>query len=171
MAVRIRLRRMGSKKRPFYRFVAADSRYARDGRFLETLGYYNPMEKPAKINVEPEKVFKWLKNGAQMSETVTSLFKQIKLLDKWEKVRAGESGDDIEIKNTIRERKKRSLKAKAAATEIKEEPAEEVATTVITKEPTAKAATTEITEEPTKEAAPETTEEPSTKEPGETDNS
>ena len=171
MAVRIRLRRMGAKKRPFYRFVAADSKYARDGRFLETLGYYNPMEKPAKISIEPEKVFKWLKNGAQMSETVTSLFKQIKLLDKWEKVKAGESGDDIEIKSTIRERKKRSLKAKAAATEIKEEPTEEAATPEIKVEPAAEAATPEIKEEPTKEAAPETTEEPSTKDASEADNS
>jgi len=86
---------MGAKKRPFYRFVAADSKYARDGRFLETLGYYNPMEKPAKVSVAPEKVFKWLKNGAQMSETVASLFKQIKLLDMWEKVKAGDARRDL----------------------------------------------------------------------------
>jgi small subunit ribosomal protein S16 len=145
LAVRIRLRRMGAKKRPFYRFVAADSRCARDGRFLETLGYYNPMEKPAKVNVEAEKVFKWLKDGAQMSETVASLFRQIRLLDKWEKVKAGESGDSIEIKNTIRERRKRRVKAKAASTEI--------------------------TDETTEEAAPETTEETSTEEASETDNS
>ncbi len=111
---------MGAKKRPFYRFVAADSRYARDGRFLETLGYYNPMERPAKLVVKEESIFKWLKEGAQMSETVNSLFRQINLLAKWEKVKAGESGDDIEIKTTIRERSKRKKKKKPATTEITE---------------------------------------------------
>ena len=121
MAVRIRLRRMGSKKRPFYRFVAADSRYARDGRFIETLGYYNPIEKPAKVVTKTERIIEWLKNGAQMSETVQSLFRQINLLDKWEKVKAGESGDDIEIKTEIRERKKRKKKQAAAAAEEKPE--------------------------------------------------
>ena len=120
MAVRIRLRRMGAKKRPFYRFVAADSRFARNGRFLETLGYYNPMERPAKLVVKEESIFKWLKEGAQMSETVNSLFRQINLLAKWEKVKAGESGDDIEIKTTIRERSKKKKKKKPATTEITE---------------------------------------------------
>jgi small subunit ribosomal protein S16 len=111
---------MGAKKRPFYRFVAADSRFARDGRFLETLGYYNPMERPAKLVVKEESIFKWLKEGAQMSETVNSLFRQINLLAKWEKVKAGESGDDIEIKTTIRERSKKKKKKKPATTEITE---------------------------------------------------
>jgi len=118
LAVRIRLRRMGSKKRPFYRFVATDSRAPRDGRFIEVLGYYNPIEKPAKVVVHQEKIFKWLKNGAQMTETVASLFKQINVLDKWEKIKSGETGDDITITDTIRERKKRTKKTKkASATE------------------------------------------------------
>jgi len=121
LAVRIRLRRMGAKKRPFYRFVAADSRYARNGRFLETLGYYNPMETPAKVVVKQDEIFKWLKEGAKMSETVNSLFRQINLLSKWEKVKAGEAGDDIEIKTTIRERSKRKKRKKAATTETVEE--------------------------------------------------
>jgi small subunit ribosomal protein S16 len=125
LAVCIRLRRMGAKKRPSYRFVAADSRYARDGRFLETLGYYNPMERPAKLVVKQESVFKWLKEGAQMSETVNSLFRQINLLAKWEKVKAGQSGDDIEIKTTIRERSKKKKKKKPATTEITEAETEE----------------------------------------------
>jgi small subunit ribosomal protein S16 len=111
---------MGAKKRPFYRFVAADSRFARDGRFLETLGYYNPIERPAKVKIDEQKVFKWLKEGAQMSETVASLFRQVNLLAKWEKVKSGETGDDIELKTEIRERHKRRKKTKAAA-EIKEE--------------------------------------------------
>jgi small subunit ribosomal protein S16 len=109
---------MGSKKRPFYRFVATDSRAPRDGRFIEVLGYYNPIEKPAKVVVHQEKIFKWLKNGAQMTETVASLFKQINVLDKWEKIKSGETGDDITITDTIRERKKRTKKTKkASATE------------------------------------------------------
>ncbi|MBD3381668.1 MAG: 30S ribosomal protein S16 [candidate division Zixibacteria bacterium] len=115
MAVRIRLRRMGAKKRPFYRFVAADSRSPRDGRFIEILGYYNPIEKPAKVVVQEDKVFKWLQNGAQMTETVATLFKKINVLDKWEKIKAGESGDDIQVKDTIEERKKRTRRAKKAS--------------------------------------------------------
>jgi small subunit ribosomal protein S16 len=127
---------MGAKKRPFYRFVAADSRYARDGRFLETLGYYNPMERPAKVVVEEEKVFKWLKEGARMSETVNSLFRQINLLSKWEKVKAGESGESIEIKTTIRERTKKQKRKKAAAAEIPDAGTEEAKETAETKENT-----------------------------------
>ena len=118
MAVRIRLRRMGAKKRPFYRFVAADSKSPRDGRFIEVLGYYNPVEKPAKVVVHEEKILKWLSNGAQMSDTVRSLFRQISILTKWEKIKAGESGDDVTIKDTIQERTKKTKKAqKATATE------------------------------------------------------
>ena len=126
MAVRIRLRRMGAKKRPFYRFVAADSKSPRDGRFIEVLGYYNPVEKPAKVVVHEEKVLKWLNNGAQMSDTVRSLFRQISILTKWEKIKAGESGDDITIKDTIQERTKKTKKAqKATATEETETATEE----------------------------------------------
>lgn len=126
MAVRIRLRRMGAKKRPFYRFVAADSKSPRDGRFIEVLGYYNPVEKPAKVVVHEEKVLKWLNNGAQMSDTVRSLFRQISILTKWEKIKAGESGDDVTIKDTIQERTKKTKKAqKATATEETETATEE----------------------------------------------
>ena len=76
MAVKLRLRRMGSKKRPFYRVVAADSRYQRDGRFLEVCGYYDPMEKPYKVNIDREKIFDWLGKGAQMSDTVEGLLRK-----------------------------------------------------------------------------------------------
>lgn len=71
--VKIRLRRMGAKKAPFYRIVVADSRYPRDGRFIEEVGYYNPMTEPATIKVEEEKVQKWLASGAQPTETVKSI--------------------------------------------------------------------------------------------------
>ncbi|MBQ8523565.1 MAG: 30S ribosomal protein S16 [Clostridia bacterium] len=73
MAVKIRLRRMGAKKAPFYRIVVADSRYPRDGRFIEEVGYYDPMTEPATIKLDNEKVEKWLANGAQPTETVRSI--------------------------------------------------------------------------------------------------
>lgn len=73
MAVKIRLRRMGKKKAPFYRIVVADSRYPRDGRFIEEVGYYDPMTDPVTIKVDKEKVDKWLATGAQPTETVRSL--------------------------------------------------------------------------------------------------
>ena len=76
MAVKIRLRRMGAKKAPFYRIVVADSRYPRDGRFIEVIGYYNPLTDPAEIKVDAEKVEKWLANGAQPTDTVRALLKK-----------------------------------------------------------------------------------------------
>ena len=73
MAVKIRLRRMGAKKAPFYRVVVADSRYPRDGRFIEEIGYYNPMREPAEIKIDAEKAQKWIANGAQPTDTVKVL--------------------------------------------------------------------------------------------------
>ena len=76
MAVKIRLRRMGQKKAPFYRVVVADSRYPRDGRFIEEIGYYNPITEPAEIKIDAEKAKKWIANGAQPTETVKVLLKK-----------------------------------------------------------------------------------------------
>jgi len=76
MAVKIRLRRMGAKKNPFYRIVVADSRFPRDGRFIEEIGYYNPMEEPSVVKLDPEKAKKWIENGAQPTDTVRDLFKK-----------------------------------------------------------------------------------------------
>ncbi len=76
MAVKIRLRRMGAKKAPFYRIVVADSRSPRDGRFIEEIGYYNPCTEPSEIKVDVEKAQKWLKNGAQPTDTVKVLLKK-----------------------------------------------------------------------------------------------
>ncbi len=73
--VKIRLKRMGAKKAPFYRIVVADSRYPRDGRFIEEIGYYDPSTQPATVKVDAEKANKWIANGAQPTETVASLFK------------------------------------------------------------------------------------------------
>ena len=76
MAVKIRLRRMGAKKAPFYRIVVADSRYPRDGRFIEQVGTYNPMVEPALVEVDKDKVVSWIGNGAQPTDTVKRLLKQ-----------------------------------------------------------------------------------------------
>lgn len=76
MAVKIRLRRMGAKKAPIYRVVVADSRYARDGRFIEEIGFYNPLEEPSVFKIDAEKAKKWMANGAQPTETVRKLMKK-----------------------------------------------------------------------------------------------
>jgi small subunit ribosomal protein S16 len=82
MAVKLRLRRMGAKKNPFYRIVAADSRYPRDGRFIELVGTYNPLTKPAEVNVDEEKVIKWVKNGAILTDTVKDIFSKAGIMKK-----------------------------------------------------------------------------------------
>lgn len=76
MAVKLRLKRMGSKQSPFYRIVATDSRSPRDGRFIETIGYYNPTKQPAIVKVDSELALKWLGNGAQPSDTVRNILSQ-----------------------------------------------------------------------------------------------
>ena len=76
MAVKIRLRRMGAKKAPFYRIVVADSRYPRDGRFIEEIGIYNPTTDPAELKVDVERAQAWIKTGAQPTETVKALLKK-----------------------------------------------------------------------------------------------
>ncbi len=81
MAVKIRLRRMGAKKAPHYRIVVADSRYPRDGRFIEEIGYYNPMTNPADVKIDSEKAKKWISNGAQPTDTVRDLLKKNGVID------------------------------------------------------------------------------------------
>ena len=76
MAVKIRLRRIGAKKAPFYRVVVADSRYPRDGRFIEEIGYYDPTKEPAIVNIDADKAKKWIGNGAQPTEPVKALLKK-----------------------------------------------------------------------------------------------
>ena len=76
MAVKIRLRRVGAKKTPFYRVVVADSRYPRDGRFIEEIGTYNPLVEPSEFKVDVEKTKKWIANGAQPTDTVKALLKK-----------------------------------------------------------------------------------------------
>ena len=76
MAVKIRLRRMGAKKAPFYRVIVADERSPRDGKFIDEIGYYNPLRDPAEIKIDAEKAEKWLNDGAQPTETVKSILKK-----------------------------------------------------------------------------------------------
>ncbi len=76
MAVKIRLRRMGAKKAPFYRIVVADSRYPRDGRFIEEIGTYNPTTTPSEVKVDADKAKQWIANGAQPTDTVKALLKK-----------------------------------------------------------------------------------------------
>ena len=80
MAVKIRLRRMGAKKAPFYRVVVADSRFPRDGRFIEEIGYYDPTKEPSVIKIDGEKAKKWIAKGAQPTDTVRALLKKTEVL-------------------------------------------------------------------------------------------
>ena len=81
MSVKIRLKRMGAKKAPFYRVVVADSRSPRDGKFIEEIGYYNPITEPAEIKIDGEKAKKWLSTGAQPSDTVRKLLKKTGIIE------------------------------------------------------------------------------------------
>ena len=83
MSVKIRLKRMGSKKRPFYRIVVANSRSPRDGRFIEKVGTYNPLVEPAQVELEEESIMNWLNNGAQPSDTVRTLLSQAGIMKKY----------------------------------------------------------------------------------------
>ena len=87
MAVKLRLKRMGAKKRPFYRIVAADSRSPRDGRFIETVGTYNPITEPAEIKIDEELALKWLGNGAQPTDTVRDLLSKQGIMKKYHEQR------------------------------------------------------------------------------------
>ncbi len=89
MAVKLRLRRMGAKKRPFYRIVAADSRSPRDGKFIEILGMYNPLSEPAELKVDEEKALKWLSEGAKPSDTVRDLFSKLGIMTKFHDQKGG----------------------------------------------------------------------------------
>ena len=89
MAVKIRLKRMGSKKRPFYRVVAADSRSPRDGRFIEEVGYYNPIVEPAEVKIDEEKALNWLSKGAIPTDTVKNLLSKAGIMKKFHEQKSG----------------------------------------------------------------------------------
>jgi len=98
LAVAIRLKRMGTKKRPFYRIVATDSRNRRDGRFIEELGYYDPLTNPPNINVKEDLFFKWMLRGAAPSENVESLMRRTGVMKKWLLVKEGVAADQIDAR-------------------------------------------------------------------------
>ena len=89
--VRIRLRRVGMKKQPSYRIVAADKESPRDGRFLEILGFYNPRTEPATIQLKEDRIYDWMSKGAQPSDSVRQIFQTAGVLERYERIKAGES--------------------------------------------------------------------------------
>lgn len=93
--VRIRLRRVGAKRQPVYRLVAADKESPRDGRFLEILGFYNPRTEPATIQLKEDRIYNWMSKGAQPSDSALALFKTVGLLDRYERFRKGESAETL----------------------------------------------------------------------------
>jgi small subunit ribosomal protein S16 len=120
LSVRIRLRRMGAKKKPFYRIVVADSRRARDGRFIEQIGYYDPTTNPPTMKVEADKANKWLGVGAQPSEVVTMLFRRTGVM---ENLKAVVAAGEPEVSKKAK--KKAEAQATAAAPVAEEAPAAE----------------------------------------------
>jgi small subunit ribosomal protein S16 len=127
LSVKIRLKRMGSKKRPFYRIVATDSRMPRDGRFIETLGYYDPMSNPVNVNIREDLVFKWMERGARPSDNTERILRNSGVLKKWSLLKQGVPRDQIETKyeelkasetppmDGVEREKKRAAKAAADA--------------------------------------------------------
>ena len=93
--VRIRFRRIGLKGQPSYRIVAADKEAARDGRFLEILGFYNPRTHPSTVNIKEDRVYEWMQNGAQPTESVAQVFKSAGVLDRFERFKHGEAVETL----------------------------------------------------------------------------
>lgn len=112
MSVRIRLRRVGKKKHPSYRLVVVDRRVKRDGRFIELVGFYDPMTEPHTINLKEERIIAWLKEGASYSDTVESLLRQAGVLKRWHELKTSAAAGE---KKTAKPEKKEG-KAKAGAT-------------------------------------------------------
>jgi small subunit ribosomal protein S16 len=167
MAVKIRLTRRGSTHHPFYRLVVADSRSRRDGRVVDTLGYYNPIPVPADVQVEGVKTLDWLKKGAQPSDTAKSLLKQIGVWQKFQLLKQGKSEEEaeaevakiLEIRSTKAAKTTEAVKAKQAAAKKSAPPPAEPEPETAVAEPEAPTAEAEpAAAEP--EAPAETTSEP-----------
>jgi len=124
LPIKIRLRRMGAKKRPFYRIVVADSRMPRDGRFIEEVGYYNSLVEPMVVNLKEERIYLWLERGAQPTETVKSLLKKVGLWAKWVVKKGGGDISEMEIASQAPGRKKGKRKGEETPPAVAEaEPA------------------------------------------------
>ena len=109
MAVKLRLKRMGAKKRPFYRIVAADSRSPRDGRFIEVVGTYNPIMKDSPVTIDDEKITKWIKNGAQPTDTVKNILRSAGVYAKLNATKAPK-------KETVKKEETKKVTPKKTAT-------------------------------------------------------
>lgn len=132
---------MGKKKQPFYRIVVADSRMPRDGRAVEELGTYNPVKRPGTVTLREERVYEWLKNGAEPSDTVNSLFRRLGVLHKYALIAAGKDASAVAIKTELTEQAKPSARAKKSAKAAKAEA--QAAEAEATPEPEAPAEATE----------------------------
>jgi small subunit ribosomal protein S16 len=126
--VRIRLRRVGAKGQPSYRVVAAEKESPRDGRFLEILGFYNPRTEPATIQLNESRIFEWMGNGAQPSESVLQVFKSAGLLERYERFKQGEAMETLvaeaeaaEGKRNLNPKTRRQTPAKKSAAKAVEE--------------------------------------------------
>jgi len=156
--VKLRLRRMGKKKQPFYRIVAADSRASRNGRFIETVGTYDPLVKPHKIELKEDRIYYWLGNGAQPTNTVKNLFQHKGLWLKWDLMKNG--ADDAKINEEyskwllIQDEKAKRLAAKAEEAKKAKQKEKDQA------EEEAEAAAAPAEEPAAEEAAPASVEEP-----------
>lgn len=142
MSVRLRLRRMGKKKQPIYKVVAADSRSPRDGKFLEDVGIYNPLTKPHTVNLKEDRVFYWLDKGAQPTDTVKSLLRQKGITLKRELIRRGlneeQISSEIESWQKIQEAKASSLaKKRSKKSAVAEQKSEEISSEVSKEQSTA----------------------------------
>ncbi|NOY76372.1 MAG: 30S ribosomal protein S16 [Calditrichaeota bacterium] len=125
MAVRLRLTRMGRKKKPFYRVVAVDGRKKRDGEYIENLGYYNPLSDPIDVKLNEERIFYWLGVGAQPSETVRSLLRHEGIMFKWDLIKKG--FDEERIQEELKKLEVIQLERKRKSEQVQEKGAEEEA--------------------------------------------
>ena len=129
MAVKIRLRRMGSNKAPFYRLVVADSRFPRDGRFIEEIGYYNPVSEPKVVKIDGDKAKEWIAKGAQPTEGVVRLLEAQGIIEKTEKNWERKAKADAAKNAKIDARKAAAAERKANEAPVVETPAEEAGET------------------------------------------
>jgi len=127
LAVKIRLQRLGRKKKPFFRIIVIDSRKRRDGRYLEKIGYYDPLTKPATVKIDKEKVLAWLEKGAIPSDTVFNLLQKEGIALEWHLIRnkVGEKSRNIELQKWELAKKERETKSTETPVEEKIEKTEE----------------------------------------------
>jgi len=119
LAVKLRLRRMGKKRQPYYKLVAADSRSPRDGKFLEAVGIYNPMTQPHQLEISEEAAIKWLQNGAQPTDTVKSLLSQKGIMLKYDLLKRGLAPEAIEAEVASWQKLKETAAANKTAKKAK----------------------------------------------------